>query len=76
MYQIKLSNVELSYGEAIGVADRTSSLEITKSTSGIESLSTDTQQSLVIYDLRGQRVDASKAKNGVFIVNGKKVVIK
>ena len=76
MYQIKLSNVELSYGEAIGVADRTSSLEITKSTSGIESLSTDTQQSLVIYDLRGQRVDASKAKNGVFIVNGKKVIIK
>jgi uncharacterized protein YjdB len=76
MYQIKLSNVELSYGEAIGVADRTSSLEITKSTSGIESLSTDTQQSLVINDLRGQRVDASKAKNGVFIVNGKKVVIK
>ena len=76
MYQIKLSNAELSYGEAIGVADRTSSLEITKSTSGIQSLDMDMRHPLVIYDLRGQRVDASKAKNGMFIVNGKKVVIK
>ncbi len=76
LYQIQLSNVELSYGEAIGVADRSSTLEIIKSTSGIESLSTANQEPLVIYDLRGQRVDASKAKKGMFIVNGKKVVIK
>jgi len=31
---------------------------------------------IIIYDLNGQRIDASKAKNGIFIVNGKKVYIK
>jgi len=30
----------------------------------------------VIYNLNGQRVDKAQAKGGVYIVNGKKVVIK
>jgi uncharacterized protein YjdB len=76
VYQIQLSNVELSYGEAICVSDRFSSLEITENTSGIATLTIDKQEKKAIYDLRGQRVDSSKAKNGIFIVNGKKVVIR
>jgi hypothetical protein len=76
MYQIRLSNVELSYGEAISVPDRSSSLEITKNTSGIETLAVDKQTPPVAYDLKGHRVDMLKAKNGIFIVNGKKIVVK
>ena len=76
MYQIQLSNVELSYGEAICVADRSSSLEITKNASGVETLVAERQEQPKVYDLRGQRVYESKAKRGLFIVNGKKVVIK
>ena len=33
-------------------------------------------ENTVIYNLNGQRVDKAQAKRGVFIVNGKKVVIK
>ena len=76
MYQIQLSNVELSYGEAISVADRSSSLEITKNASDIETLAVDKHELSIVYDLRGQRVDLSKAKGGLFIVNGKKIIIK
>ena len=76
MYKIQLSNVELSYGEAICVADRSSSLEITKNVSGVETFVVERQEQSKVYDLRGQRVDESKAKRGLFIVNGKKVVIK
>ena len=76
MYQIQLSNVELSYGEAICVADRSSSLEITKNASGVETLVPERQEQPKVYDMRGQRVYESKAKRGLFIVNGKKVVIK
>ena len=76
MYKIQLSNVELSYGEAICVADRSSSLEITKNVSGVETFVVERQEQSKVYDLRGQRVDESKTKRGLFIVNGKKVVIK
>ena len=46
---------------------------------GIETVKTAEETSLenaVIYNLNGQRVDKAQAKSGVFIVNGKKVVIK
>ena len=76
MYQIQLSNVELSYGEAINVSDRSSSLEITNSISGVELFANDKQAQPIIYDLRGRRIDATKIKSGLFIVNGKKVVVK
>ena len=33
-------------------------------------------ENAVIYNLNGQRIDKAQAKSGVFIVNGKKVVIK
>ena len=45
----------------------------------IETVKTAEETSLenaVIYNLNGQRVDKAQAKGGVFIVNGKKVIIK
>ena len=45
----------------------------------IETVKTAEETSLenaVIYNLNGQRIDKAQAKGGVFIVNGKKVVIK
>ena len=76
MYQIQLSNVELSYGEAISASDRLSALEIVDNTSGMTMSAIKKQEQAAIYDLKGQRVDASKAKNGIYIINGKKKYIK
>lgn len=76
IYEIQLYNVELSYGEAIDVADRSSALEILKGASGITTHTKDECHKSESYDLNGRRIDASKAKKGIFIVNGKKVVIK
>ena len=76
IYEIQLTNVELSYGEAIDVADRSSALEILNDASGITTLTTDEYSKSGTYDLNGRRINASKAKNGIFIVNGKKVLIK
>jgi hypothetical protein len=76
IYEIQLTNVELSYGEAIDVADRSSALEILKGASGIAAIASDECSKSGIYDLNGRRVDAFKAKKGIFIVNGKKVLIK
>lgn len=75
IYEIQLTNVELSYGEAIDVADRSSALEILDDASGITTLTTDGCSKSGAYDLNGCRIDASKAKKGIFIVNGKKVYI-
>ncbi len=33
-------------------------------------------ENAVIYNLNGQRIDKAQAKSGVFIVNGKKVILK
>jgi len=76
IYEIQLTNVELSYGEAIDVADRSSALEILNDVSGITTLTTDGCYKSMSYDLNGRRIDASKAKKGIFIVNGKKLYIK
>ena len=76
IYEIQLNNVELSYGEAIDVADRSSALEILKDASGISVIASDECTKSVTYDLNGRRIDAFKAKKGIFILNGKKVYIK
>ena len=76
MYQILLSNVELSYGEAISVPERLSSLEITNDMSGIATLAINKMKQTIIYDLKGQQLNVSSARSGLFIVNGKKVFIK
>lgn len=76
VYEIQLSNMELSYGESIEVADRSSELEILNGLTDILVVSADTKDKPATYDLTGRRVDSSKAKNGVFIVNGKIVYVK
>lgn len=76
IYEMQLTNVELSYGEAIDVADRSSALEILNDANGIAALTTDGCFKSGAYDLNGRRIDASKDKKGIFIVNGKKVYIK
>lgn len=74
-YQIQLSNIELSNGRMIVNNDHISSLEVSNIASGIERKTVDIQNS-IIYDLKGQRVETSKAKKGIYIVNGKKVLVK
>lgn len=76
LYQIQLSNVELSYGEAISVEDRSSVLEVLNNTSGINTTRFVGNDNTVIYNLQGQQVDPASAKKGIFIVNGKKVYMK
>ncbi len=75
-YQIQLSNAELSYGEAIGVADRSSVLEILGDANGISTLFSNGVSNIDVYDLNGRRVDESKTRKGIFIINGKKVLVK
>ena len=45
-----------------------------KSTTGINSIAADKMKNATIYNMKGQRVD--KAQKGLYIINGKKVVIK
>lgn len=76
MYEIKMSNMELSYGEAIDVADRSSVLEILNEANGIATIFSNGKANSEVYDLNGRRVNESMTKKGIFIVNGKKVLIK
>ena len=76
VYQIQLSNAELSYGEAISLADRSSVLEILNEANGIATLYSSERTISEVYDLNGRRVEASMVKKGIFIINGKKVLIK
>lgn len=76
MYEIKMSNMELSYGEAIDVADRSSVLEILNEANGIATIFSNGNTNSEVYDLNGRRVNEPMSKKGIFIVNGKKVLIK
>ena len=76
MYEIKMSNMELSYGEAIDVADSSSVLEILSETNGIATIFSNGIANSEVYDLNGRRVNESMTKKGIYIINGKKVLIK
>ena len=76
IYGINMSNMELSNGEAIRVVDRSSALEILNETSGIISISSNEVSGSMVYNLNGQCVNKSMVKSGIFIINGKKVLIK
>lgn len=80
-YSIMLSNVELSYGQSINPDDRETVLII-----GNSSISTDINAvdmhntSYDVYNMNGQMIrkgsDNSNLPRGIYIVNGKKVVVK
>lgn len=80
-YSIMLSNVELSYGQSINPDDREVVLII-----GNSSISTDINAvdkhntSYDVYNMNGQMIrkgsDNSNLPRGIYIVNGKKVVVK
>ena len=80
-YSIMLSNVELSYGQSINPDDREVVLII-----GNSSISTDINTvdkhntSYDVYNMNGQMIrkgsDNSNLPRGIYIVNGKKVVVK
>ncbi len=80
-YSIMLSNVELSYGQSINPDDRETVLII-----GNNSISTDINAvdlrntSYDVYNMNGQLIrkgsDNSNLPRGIYIVNGKKVVVK
>ena len=74
-YEIALTNVELSNGEAISVADRTSFVEIIDDTSGVSTFNSYDNTPSIIYDLKGGRIEKSEARNGLFIVDGKLIYI-
>lgn len=76
MYEIKMSNMELSYGEAIDVADRSSVLEILNEANGIATIFSNGIANSEVYDLNGRRVNESMTKKGIYIIDGKKVLIK
>lgn len=76
MYEIKMLNMELSYGEAIDVADRTSVLEILDEANGIATIFSNGNENSEVYDLSGRRIDDSMTQKGLFIINGKKVIVK
>ena len=76
MYEIKMSKMELSYGEAIDVADRSSVLEILNEANGIATIFSNGIANSEVYDLNGRRVNESMTKKGIYIIDGKKVLIK
>lgn len=76
IYEIKMSNMELSYGESIDVADSSSVLEILNKANGIATLYSNGISNIAVYDLNGRRVNETKTKKGIFIINGKKILIK
>lgn len=76
VYEIQLTNVELSHGKAIDIEDRSSALEVLNQASNISSLSSDGNVHSEAYDLNGRHIDVSQATNGIHIVNGKKLYFK
>lgn len=64
VYTIRVANGRGGFGEARVISDAT----------GIQKVNADELNGQVVYDLQGRRVE--KANHGVYIVNGRKVVIK
>ena len=57
--------------------EKTGSFKITVTDpSGIESITVDDIKDAKVYTIGGQRVEGKAAKKGVYVVNGKKVVVK
>ena len=72
-YEIKVRDIVLSSGVAIKPSDATGKVTVEGSSSGLQQIDADGNQSDIIYNLNGQRV--KKPNHGVYIHNGKKVIV-
>ena len=74
IYEIQLSNIELSDGEAIDIPDRTSTLEVIGDVTGLNAAPHENGGDTPFFDLKGRRINPLEAKKGIYIINGKKVL--
>ena len=58
-----------------GFTDSTFTITVTDP-SGIDAITVDDIENAKVYTVGGQRVDGKTAKKGVYVVNGKKMIIK
>lgn len=72
-YEIKVCDIVLSSGVAIKPSDAIGKVTVEGSSSGLQQIDADSNQSDSIYNLNGQRV--KKPNHGVYIHNGKKVIV-
>lgn len=73
-YEIKVRDIVLSSGVAIKPSDATGKVTVEGSSSGLQQIDADGNQSDSIYNLNGQRVN--NPSRGIYIVNGRKVMVK
>lgn len=73
-YEIKVRDIVLSSGVAIKPSDAIGKVTVEGSSSSLQQIEADSNQSDSIYNLNGQRV--KKPNHGVYIHNGKKVIVK
>ncbi len=72
-YEIKVCDIVLSSGVAIKPSDAIGKVTVEGSSSGLQQIDADSNQSDSIYNLNGQRV--KKPNHGVYIHNGRKVIV-
>ena len=73
-YEIKVCDIVLSSGVAIKPSDATGKVTVSNSETGLQQIESDSKQSDSIYNLNGQRVN--NPSRGIYIVNGRKVIVK
>lgn len=74
VYEILIHDIVLSSGVAIKPSDATGKVTVEGSSSGLQQIDADGNQSDSIYNLNGQRVN--NPSRGIYIVNGRKVIVK
>ncbi len=74
VYEILIHDIVLSSGVAIKPSDATGKVTVEGSSSGLQQIDADSNQSDSIYNLNGQRVN--NPSHGIYIVNGRKVLVK
>jgi hypothetical protein len=74
VYEILIHDIVLSSGVAIKPSDATGMVTVVGSSSGLQQIDADSNQSDSIYNLNGQRVN--NPSRGIYIVNGRKVIVK
>lgn len=63
-------------GYTLTTSSTSGSGDINEGTAGINSVDVDTETSTAVYNLNGQRVNSNNLSKGLYIINGKKVMVK